>query len=236
MGSLDGGAWHHIFIPTHLQYLASREVENAWAIDDDDTASTMQKIWDYTYGTKVPYKVTTVGSVFFIVSTLVLCSPHTYYILSRLISMPVSGVVGLVLLHLPFSKCSSSTTKLTQMMPVRNLWSLLLITGHSSIVKSTKRMERWVDSLIFLLSYEINFILDKAKGHLWQPTCPSNICCSLQCNLWCHLCSNHREPGETFHCTCPFCGCCTTFLYITSNDILIKFHTFAGQTRINFMA
>lgn len=73
IGTLDAGAWRRIFIPSYLQYLSSREIEDAWAIDDDEAASIMQKVWDYTYGARVCCKIAVVGPVFFIVSTLVIC-------------------------------------------------------------------------------------------------------------------------------------------------------------------
>jgi predicted molibdopterin-dependent oxidoreductase YjgC len=61
-----------------LQYLSTREIEDAWAIDNDEVASIMQKVWDYTYGARVLYEIAVVGPVFFIVSTLAICnSPLT---------------------------------------------------------------------------------------------------------------------------------------------------------------
>ena len=68
-GSQDGGAWRRLFVPTYLQYLASRseDVKDAWTIKDDEVVLNMQKIWDFTYGARIPYDVTVAGSVFFIV-------------------------------------------------------------------------------------------------------------------------------------------------------------------------
>lgn len=71
-GTLDGGVWRRIFLPTYLQYLSSQEIEDAWAMDDDEAASIMQKIWDYTYGAKILNEITVAGSVFFIVSIQVI--------------------------------------------------------------------------------------------------------------------------------------------------------------------
>ena len=78
-GCQDNGAWRRIFIPTYLQYLASRDVQDAWAVNDDEAVSAQQRIWDYTYGDKIPHKITTLDSVFAIVSILV---PHIDWLLT----------------------------------------------------------------------------------------------------------------------------------------------------------
>jgi hypothetical protein len=68
IGTLDDGAWRRTFIPTYLQYLSSREIEDAWVIDDDEAVSIMQKVWDYTYGERVRCKIAVVEPVLFFVS------------------------------------------------------------------------------------------------------------------------------------------------------------------------
>ena len=67
-GTHDNSAWCRIFIPTYVQYLGSRGAKDAWSINDKEIISILWKIWDYTYGAKIPHKVTADGAVFFIVS------------------------------------------------------------------------------------------------------------------------------------------------------------------------
>jgi hypothetical protein len=81
-GCHDNAAWRRIFIPTYLQYLGSRDVKDAWSINDDEISLTLQKIWDYTYGAKVRQRIATDGAVFFIVSTL----PSSFASLNNTIS------------------------------------------------------------------------------------------------------------------------------------------------------
>jgi hypothetical protein len=138
-GTLDGGGWRRTFIPSYLQYLSSREIEDAWAIDDNEAASIMQNVWDFIYGARVRCEIAVAGPVFFIVRNLLLVLPlclRFTMMLFRLISVPASGVVDLVPPRSLFSKHSSLTIKLTRMPPVRKLWSLPLTIGLSFIVKS----------------------------------------------------------------------------------------------------
>jgi hypothetical protein len=69
-GSQDNGAWRRIFIPTYLQYLASRDSEkDIWTINDDEAIPIQQKIWDFIYGESVPHIITVQGPVFALVSS-----------------------------------------------------------------------------------------------------------------------------------------------------------------------
>ena len=67
-GYQDNNAWRGIFIPTYLQYLATRDVKDVWAISDKEAVSVLQKIWNYTYGNKITHTVTRKGPVFAVVS------------------------------------------------------------------------------------------------------------------------------------------------------------------------
>lgn len=68
-GCQDSGAWRRTFIPTYLQYLASRDSDtDAWAVNDDEGVSIQQKIWDFVYGDKIPHIITVQGPVFALVS------------------------------------------------------------------------------------------------------------------------------------------------------------------------
>ena len=67
-GAQDNGVWQRVFIPTYVQYLASRNGDGAWAIADNDAIQQMQEIWDFIYGARVPYRIKIRGPVFFLVS------------------------------------------------------------------------------------------------------------------------------------------------------------------------
>ena len=69
-GAQDNGVWRQVFIPTYVQYLASRNSQDAWTITDDDAVALMQRIWNFIYGARVPYNIKTRGPVFFLVSDL----------------------------------------------------------------------------------------------------------------------------------------------------------------------
>ena len=70
LGAQDNSAWRRIFIPTYLQYLAGRDTKSnndAWAINDNESVSIQQKIWDFVYGDKVPHIISVQGPVFALV-------------------------------------------------------------------------------------------------------------------------------------------------------------------------
>ena len=67
-GCLDQDQWQCVFLPTHLQYLASRDTDNTWIIKDKDAVLLMQCVWDYIYGASILYMVNVGEPVFFIVS------------------------------------------------------------------------------------------------------------------------------------------------------------------------
>ena len=63
VGCQTNGAWRRIFIPTYLQYLASRNSDDAWVIPDDESVIIQQSIWNFVYGDKVPHIVTVVPHI-----------------------------------------------------------------------------------------------------------------------------------------------------------------------------
>jgi hypothetical protein len=69
-GAQDNGVWRRVFIPTYVQYIASRNSDDTWAINDNDAIQLMQQIWEFIYGARVPYRIKIRGPVFFLVSTL----------------------------------------------------------------------------------------------------------------------------------------------------------------------
>lgn len=95
-GCQDNGAWRRIFIPTFLQYLASRKTGvDAWAASDDDGVSIQQKVWNFVYGGRVPHIVTVQGPVFTLVSVLIFLTSILITPLFRSINVFVSGAAGL---------------------------------------------------------------------------------------------------------------------------------------------
>jgi hypothetical protein len=69
-GAQDHGVWRQVFIPTYVQYIASRNSNDTWTISDNDAIQLMQQIWNIVYGARVPYRIKTKGPVFFLVSAL----------------------------------------------------------------------------------------------------------------------------------------------------------------------
>ena len=90
----DNGAWHRIFVPTYLQYLASRNSDN-----DEEAVSVQQKVWDFVYGDKVPHIVTVQGPVCALVGSMLLPSSTILIMtLSRSINASVNGAADSLLL------------------------------------------------------------------------------------------------------------------------------------------
>jgi hypothetical protein len=77
-GAQDNGVWRQVFIPTYVQYLASRNGNDTWTISDNDAIQLMQQIWKFVYGAGVPYRIKTKGPVFFLVSFLISMCPPAY--------------------------------------------------------------------------------------------------------------------------------------------------------------
>jgi hypothetical protein len=152
-GSQDNGAWRRIFIPTYLQYLASRDSgsesdKDAWALNDDEAVSIQQKIWDFVYGNKVPHIITVQGPVFALVGVSVLLSTGSTSILitplPRSINVFVNGVADLLPLPCLLSMLSLTTTSTILMSCVKTLQFQLWNPGHFYIVMSPlpRRMAR----------------------------------------------------------------------------------------------
>jgi hypothetical protein len=102
-GAQDNGVWRQVFIPTYVQYLASRTSNDAWTISDDDAIQLMQQIWKFIYGARITYRIKTKGPVFFLVSTLshINVSSPQLVACSRQINVSVNGTADSVLPHLP---------------------------------------------------------------------------------------------------------------------------------------
>ena len=62
-GSMD--LWRPVLIPTFAKFVAS--YDDPWVIDDQDTITALQKVWDAVYP-KIPYTVKTKEAVFVLVS------------------------------------------------------------------------------------------------------------------------------------------------------------------------
>ena len=135
-GCQDNGAWRRIFVPTYLQYLASRNSDNdAWAINDEEAVSVQQKVWDFVYGDKVPHIVTVQGPVFALVGSMLLPSSTILIMtLSRSINASVNGAADSLLLPYLLLMLSSTTTSTIPMTAVKNSQSLLWCLGLFSTV------------------------------------------------------------------------------------------------------
>ena len=124
-GCQDSGTWRRTFIPTYLQYLASRDSDtDAWAVNDDEGVSIQQKIWEFVYGDKIPHIITVQGPVFSLVSVhffLPISTLTTY--LSRSINVSANGEADLLPPPFPLSMLFSTTTTmtLTTVKVLRNL-------------------------------------------------------------------------------------------------------------------
>jgi hypothetical protein len=145
-GSQDNGAWRRIFIPTYLQYLASRDSDSesdkdAWALNDDEAVSIQQKIWDFVYGNKVPHIITVQGPVFALVGVpelpVLLPTGSTSILITHLprsINVFVNGVADLLPLPCLLSMLSLMTTSMILMSCVKTSQFQLWNPGHFYIV------------------------------------------------------------------------------------------------------
>ena len=103
-GAQDNGVWRQVFIPTYVQYLASRDSSDAWTINDNDAIQLMQHIWEFIYGARVAYHIKSKGPVFFLVSPLSHSSGNSgllHMACARQINVSVNGTADLVQPHLP---------------------------------------------------------------------------------------------------------------------------------------
>ena len=134
-GCQYNGTWHRIFIPTYFQYLACRE-SDAWAANDDESVSVLQKIWNFVYGDKVPHIITIQGPVFALVGVTFLIQVPRSLIASlhRSINMFVNGVGDLLPLPCPLLMLFLMTMTSILMRSVKNLRSLLWKGGRFSTV------------------------------------------------------------------------------------------------------
>ena len=121
-GCQDNGAWCQLFIPTYLQYLASRDSDNVWAIDDDEAVSMQQKIWNFVYRKKVSHIITVQGPVFALVGIYIpLPISVLISLLSRLINVFVNGAADFLLPPCLLSMPSSMSMSLILMTAIKNL-------------------------------------------------------------------------------------------------------------------
>ena len=143
-GSQDNGAWRRIFVPTFLQYLASRKTDgDAWAASDDDGVSIQQKVWNFVYGGKVPHIITVQGPVFTLVSVLIFVTSILITPLFRSINVFVSGAADFPPLPSSLSMHSLTTTITTPMTPVNYSQPLLWNLMHfSTVIFPPTRMAR----------------------------------------------------------------------------------------------
>ena len=65
-GSQEHNVWRGKVVPTFIQYMSTDE--NIWGTDDDVAADTMQRIWDFIYGAKIPQKIMLGGPILSVVS------------------------------------------------------------------------------------------------------------------------------------------------------------------------
>jgi hypothetical protein len=114
-GAQDNGIWRQVFIPTYVQYLASRTSNDTWTISDDDAIQLMQRIWKFIYGARVPYRIKVKGPVFFLVSALshINVSGLQTMACPRQINVSVNGTADLVRPHLLLLMHSSKRTPIT---------------------------------------------------------------------------------------------------------------------------
>ena len=143
-GCQDNSAWCRLFIPTCLQYLASRDSDNVWAINNDEAVSMQQNIWNFVYRKKIPHIITVQGPVFALIGILILL-PISILIspLSRLINVFVNGTADLLLPPCLLSMPSSMTMSLILNTAIKNLQSLLWNHGRfSTMILPLPRMVR----------------------------------------------------------------------------------------------
>lgn len=144
-GCQDNGAWRRIFIPTYLQYLASRDSDkDAWALNDDEAVSIQQKIWDFVYGDKVPHIITVKGPVFALVGVPIhLSSRILITFLPKSINVSVNGAEDLLPLPCLLSMLTSTTMSLILTNAVKNLQGLLWNPTHFyTVIFPLPRMAR----------------------------------------------------------------------------------------------
>ena len=65
-GAMTQNTWHRVYVPTYVQFVASRE--DAWTFNDNDAVRVMQAIWNNVYGSRIPHTVEMNDAVFSIVS------------------------------------------------------------------------------------------------------------------------------------------------------------------------
>lgn len=79
-GAMDNNTWRKVVIPTYIQYLACQDVKETWTVEDSQTITLLQTIWNFIYGAEVLYTIKVTGPAFSIVSffftllaTLIVC-------------------------------------------------------------------------------------------------------------------------------------------------------------------
>jgi hypothetical protein len=75
-GAMNNNTWRKIVIPTYIQYLAGQDSKETWSIDDKESTTLLQAIWNFTYGAEVPHFIRVNGPAFSIVSSFPACPQH----------------------------------------------------------------------------------------------------------------------------------------------------------------
>jgi len=65
-GCNKNNLFHKHFIPMYIKFLA--QGGDPWTVDELTAVMAMQKIWNMVYGKTIPYKISSDGPVFAIVS------------------------------------------------------------------------------------------------------------------------------------------------------------------------
>jgi len=67
-GAMNNNTWRKKVIPTYIQHLAGQNVKETWTIEDGDSVTLLQTIWNFIYGAEVPHTIKVNGAVFLVVS------------------------------------------------------------------------------------------------------------------------------------------------------------------------
>jgi hypothetical protein len=67
-GAMNGNTWRKKVIPTYIQYLAGQNVKETWTIEDSESVTLLQTIWNFIYGAELPHTIKVNGPAFSIVS------------------------------------------------------------------------------------------------------------------------------------------------------------------------
>lgn len=155
-GSTNNNTWRKKIIPTYIQYLASRDVKETWTIDDNDSISLLQTIWNFIYGAELLHTVKLNGPVFSIVCILFIPFPTPTVFFHRLTSAYANGGLESGPLPLQLSRHSlKRTMSLIALICVKNLLPTTWSLSGSFMEVLRRKMGRYVfisDSLYIRLN------------------------------------------------------------------------------------